>query len=155
MPWESPMHTVISTRPIMLVLALILSAGPACAKDKGKDWPKNKKTIEVVNLNLLSGIACDPPVPEDGNQCRVRNRITLLMQHIAAVGCPDLVTLQEIVTSKFVQLTATGDRVGPLNDIVALIEARLPILAAVCGFTYGVVFDPKARRPPIPGRGIG
>ena len=85
------MYPVISTRPIMLVLALalILSAGPAHAKDKEQDKPKNKKTIEVVNLNILSGIACDPPVPDDGNQCRVRNRITLLIQHIAAVGCPD------------------------------------------------------------------
>ena len=151
------MYTLISTRPIMLILALalILSAGPAYTGDKEEDKPKHKKTIEVVNLNLLSGIACDPPIPDDGNQCRVRNRITLLMQHIAAVGCPDLVTLQENVTSEFVQRTAMGDRVGPLNDIVALIEARLPILAAVCGFTYGVVFDPEARRPPMPGRGIG
>src|SRR5882724_9236714 len=119
------MYTVISTRPIMLVLALtlLLGAGPAHVRDKDNDKPKNKKTIEVVNLNILSGIACDPPVPDDGNQCRVRNRITLLMQHIAAAGCPDLVTLQENVTSEFVQRTATGEIVGPLNDTVALIEA--------------------------------
>src|SRR4030095_1578305 len=97
----------------------------------------------------LSGVACDPPAPDTGNQCRVRNRIALLMQHIAAAGCPDLVTLQENVTSAFVpQITDTGEIVvvGPLTDTVALIAARLPALAAVCGFPYQMVFDPEARR---------
>ena len=44
------MYTVILTRPIILVfaLALILSAGPARAKEM--DEPEDKKTIEVVNL---------------------------------------------------------------------------------------------------------
>jgi hypothetical protein len=148
---------MISTRPIMFVLALafILSASPAVAQEKENDKPNNKrKTIEVVNLNILNGIACDPLVPDDGDQCRVRARITLLMQHIAAAGCPDLVTLQENVTSKFVQRTAMGELVGPLTNTVALIEARLPVLAAACGFTYQVVFDSAARRPPELGRGI-
>jgi endonuclease/exonuclease/phosphatase family metal-dependent hydrolase len=157
LPWESPMYTGIPTRPIMFVLALalILSAGPA--RTEGKDEPEDKKTIEVVNLNILSGIACDPPVPDDGNQCRVRDRITLLIQHIAAAGCPDLVTLQENVTSEFTQrMTETGEIVivGPLKNTVTRIKKALPSLAAACGFTYGVVFDPMARRPPAPGRGI-
>ena len=56
---------------------------------------------------------------------------------------PRFVTLQENVTGEFVQRTATGEFVGPLNDTVALIEARLPALAAACGFTYRVVFDPE------------
>jgi endonuclease/exonuclease/phosphatase family metal-dependent hydrolase len=158
MPWERPMYTVISTRSIMLALALafILSAGPAHAKEE-QDEPEDKKTVEVVNLNILSGIACNPPFPDDGNQCRVRNRITLLLQHIAAAGCPDLVTLQENVTSEFVQqMTDTGKIVvvGPLDNTVTRIKKRLPFLAVACGFTYRVVFDPTARRPPTPGRGI-
>jgi endonuclease/exonuclease/phosphatase family metal-dependent hydrolase len=144
------MYTVILTWPIILVfaLALILSAGPARATEK--DESEDKQTIEVVNLNILSGIACDPPFPDDGNQCRVRDRITLLIQHIAAAGCPDLVTLQENVTNKFtLRMTDTGEIVvvGPLTNTVTQIKKALPSLAAVCGFTYGVVFDPTARRP--------
>jgi hypothetical protein len=131
-----------------------------------KDKPKNKKkAIEVVNLNILHGFACDPPFPGDGDQCRVHDRIDLLLQHIAAAGCPDLVTLQENVTREFVPRTATGDLAGPLEDTVALIEAGLPTLAAACGFTYEIVFDAAARRQPqptsigclepVPCRGIG
>lgn len=130
-----------------LALVALLCAGPALAKDKNRSG-----TIEVANLNILHGFACDPPMPGDGDQCRVRDRIDLLIAHIAAIGCPDLVTLQENVTSEIVQRTQT-EFVGPLDDTVALIEARLPALAARCGFTYRVVFDPAARRPPALGRG--
>jgi hypothetical protein len=49
---------------------------------------------------------------------------------IAAIGCPDLVTLQENVTSEIIQRSVT-EFVGPLDDTVALIEARLPALAAL------------------------
>src|SRR5262245_35711920 len=132
---------------VALALVVPICAGPALAKDKNRSG-----SVEVANLNILHGFACDPPIPGDGDQCRVRNRIDLLIDHIAAIGCPDLVTLQENVTSEIVQRTAT-EFVGPLDDTVALIEARLPALAARCGFTYRVVFDPAARRPPALGRG--
>jgi endonuclease/exonuclease/phosphatase family metal-dependent hydrolase len=114
--------------------------------------------LDVVNLNLLNGLTCTLPDPGDGHQCRVRDRIALLLQHIVAAGCPDLVTLQEHVTRAFVpQRTATGAfvLVGPLDDTVALLEAGLPALATACGFPYGVVFDPAARRGvPTLARGI-
>jgi endonuclease/exonuclease/phosphatase family metal-dependent hydrolase len=132
---------------VALTLAVLLCAGDASAKDRNRSG-----TIEVANLNILHGFNCDPPMPGDGDQCRVRNRIDLLIDHIAAIGCPDLVTLQENVTSETVQRTQT-EFVGPLDDTVALIQARLPALAARCGFTYRVVFDPVARRPPALGRG--
>jgi endonuclease/exonuclease/phosphatase family metal-dependent hydrolase len=128
---------------------LIISHLLECAD--AKDKPKNKKkTIEVVNLNILHGFACDPPFPGDGDQCRVRDRIKLLLKHIAAAGCPDLVTLQENVTRAFVPRTETLDLAGPLEDTVALIKAGLPELAAACGFTYKAVFDRDARRQPMP-----
>jgi endonuclease/exonuclease/phosphatase family metal-dependent hydrolase len=69
---------------------------------------------------------------------------------------PDIVTLQENVTDSFV-LRAIGEQVGPLEDTTALIKERLPLLGAICGFEYGVVFDPLAERPPQPrilGRGV-
>ena len=95
------------------------------------------RNVEVANLNLLHGFDCDPPVPGDGDQCRV----ALLLDHILDAGCPDVVTLQENVVNEFVQTSATETR-GPLESTVALIEAGLPSLAEACGFTYHVVFDP-------------
>src|SRR5438132_6832479 len=99
--------------------------------------------LTVVNLNLMHGMTCARPGSGDGQQCRVRDRIALLFQHLGAAGCPDLVTLEENVTRAFVpQRTATGafGIVGPLDDTVVHIEAGLSTLAAVCGLPYGVVF---------------
>lgn len=121
-------------------------------------WAAPLGALDVVNLNLLNGIACTRPGLGDGHQCRVHDRLALLLQHLVAAGCPELVTFQEAVTQAFVpQRTATGvfTLVGPLEDTVALLEARLPALAATCGFAYTVVFDPAARRGvPTLGRGI-
>jgi len=114
------------------------------------------RDITVANLNILHGFACDPPVPDDGDQCRVKDRIALLVEHLIAAGCPDIVTLQENVTERFVGLTPPVV-VGPLTNTVALIRKHLPVLAAACGFRYQVVFDPEgATRPPPAelGRGI-
>jgi hypothetical protein len=92
------MHMRFSTRSIALALCLVLFAGPE-ALAAGKR-PKNQRShIEVANLNILHGFACDPVEPGDGDQCRVRDRLDLLVQHSAAAGCPDLVTLQENVTA--------------------------------------------------------
>jgi endonuclease/exonuclease/phosphatase family metal-dependent hydrolase len=111
--------------------------------------------VTVVNLNILHGFACDPPVPADGDQCRVTDRIDLLVQHLAAADCPDVVTLQEHVTAEFVEL-GPGVMVGPLANTVALLAERMPRLQAACGFTYEIVFDPEgATTPPAAlGRGI-
>jgi endonuclease/exonuclease/phosphatase family metal-dependent hydrolase len=142
-------------------LALALS-GTAALADRDREGPGDREgrgdrgeRVTIANLNLLHGFACDPPEPADGDQCRVRDRIRLLFQHIAAAGCPDVVTLQENVTEEFVQVAA-GVFVGPLDDTVELIEARLPKLARRCGFRYHVVFDPEgATGPPAAtGRGI-
>lgn len=151
------MHTLIPTRPIAFALGLTLLLGTELTHADNK--PKNKKkNVEVVNLNILHGVDCDPPLPApppepEVRQCRVRDRIDLLVEHLIAAGCPDIVTLQENVTSEFVQRTPT-EVVGPLDDTTALIEERLPDLAEACGFTYHVVFDPEAMRPPTLGRGI-
>ena len=111
-------------------------------------------TVTVANLNILHGFACDPPAPGDGDQCRVEDRIDLLMQHLEAVGCPDLVTLQENVTEAFVPL-APPVQVGPLTNTVELITARLPALAEACTFPYQVVFDPEGATGPPAGQGRG
>ena len=117
--------------PILVVAGLlIVSHGWAYATPKDK--PRDKKqTIEVVNLNILHGFACDPPVPGDGDQCRVRDRIDLLVEHLIAAGCSDIVTLQENVTEPFVGL-APPVIIGPLDNTVTLIRDHLPYLGPVC-----------------------
>jgi len=113
------------------------------------------RDITAANLNILHGFACDLSVEGDGDQCRVRDRIDLLVEHIIAAGCPDIVTLQENVTEPFVAL-APPVVVGPLDNTVKLIRDRLPGLEGACGFLYEVVFDPEgATGPPAAlGRGI-
>jgi len=143
------------TRIILMVVGLLIASHVLAYADT-KDKPKNKKkTVEVVNLNLLHGFACDPPVPGDGDQCRVQDRIDLLVEHIITAGCPDIVTLQENVTEPFVGL-APPVVVGPLDNTVTLIRDRLPDLEVACGFLYEVVFDPEGvTGPPAAlGRGI-
>jgi endonuclease/exonuclease/phosphatase family metal-dependent hydrolase len=140
---------------IILTLAVLATAILVCGEEAlAKE--KDKKTVTVANINIFHGIPC--VAAGDETQCRLDERIDLLFKHLVATDCPDIVTLQEIVTREIVRITDTGDCVGPLDDTVALIEERLPSLAKACGFTYGVVFDPAARRQGSPtcepGRGI-
>jgi hypothetical protein len=125
---EAPMiHTkafLLNSGVVGLLLALTLAG---CDGD-------DEVAVTVANLNILHGFACDPPVPADGDQCRVADRIDLLVQHIAAADCPDVVTLQEHVTAEFVEL-GPGVMIGPLANTVALLEERLPRLQEACGFT--------------------
>ena len=100
-----------ATDLLILALALILSC-PAYTGDKEEDKPKHKKTIAVSTSASSVASRAILPIPDDGNQCRVRNRITLLMQHIAAVLCPDLITLQENVTSSSVPADGHGGSRG-------------------------------------------
>ena len=94
-------------------------------------------SVTVVNLNVLHGFDCDSP-ETDTQQCRVRERIALLADYLMAEQCPDLVTLQEVINSDFAP-TAQGQ---PVESILALIEAQLPKLEAVCGFNYRIVYKP-------------
>jgi endonuclease/exonuclease/phosphatase family metal-dependent hydrolase len=119
--------------------ALIAVGGCSDGNDKNVSTPA--ATVTLANLNILHGFDCDPPAPADGDQCRVRERLALLTEHLLAQGCPDLVTLQEIVNKDFV-LNGSAQQVGPLDSIVALIEAQLPTLAAGCGFTYEIIYEP-------------
>ena len=136
------------------VLCTVMCIGVVQAR--GRVPVRLDRDITVANLNILHGFACDPPVPDDGDQCRVKDRMALLVEHIMAAGCPDIVTLQENVTVRFVELVPPVV-VGPLTNTVALIRKHLPVLAAACGFRYKVVFDPEGVTRPPPaelGRGI-
>ena len=95
----------------------------------------------LANLNILHGFDCDQPVPGDGNQCRVRERVKLLTQHLVEQACPDVVTLQEIVNLEYL-LRSPTEQVGPLDSVVDLIAGELTSLEAQCGFRYQIIYQP-------------
>lgn len=74
--------------------------------------------LTVANLNLLHGLGC----PDDF--CRLEDRVDLFYQWVAASGCPDLVTVQEVI------------------DVPAV--STLPFLQAqnetVCPFAYEILY---------------
>ncbi len=75
--------------------------------------------ITLANLNLVHGLFCPP----DSDNCRLPDRVDLMMEFVRASGCPDVVTLQEIWPPS-----------------VALIEARA---GDVCPFPYEVILGPQ------------
>jgi len=75
-----------------------------------------KTDVTVADLNILHGIFCPPA----SVNCRYADRLDLLFQWIAARGCPDVVTLQEVYSVEEPQ-----------------IEARLP---GPCPFPYYPVY---------------
>jgi endonuclease/exonuclease/phosphatase family metal-dependent hydrolase len=124
--------------PAALILSTLLTTG-GCS-DSSDNTPAARATppVTLANLNILHGFDCDLPPPGDANQCRVSERVALLREHLIAQGCPDLVTLQEVINA---ELAPTAQR-QPVESIISLIEAELPNLAAVCGFTYQMVYNP-------------
>lgn len=51
-----------------------------------------KNDVTVANLNVLHGVNCDLAT----RFCRLNDRSILLFQWVAASGCPDVVTFQEV-----------------------------------------------------------
>jgi len=77
-----------------------------------------KTDLTVATLNVLHGLFCPAP----SASCRLAERVDLLFQWIAARGCPDVVTLQEV------------------SSIVAgLVPAHL---ATACPFPYQSIYQP-------------
>ena len=68
-------------------------AGSFRAKDAPAPAACADDDLTVANLNLLHGLFCTP------STCRAADRVSLLYDWIADSGCPDVVTLQEIVPS--------------------------------------------------------
>ncbi len=129
------MHRYRTIVAITVYLGLALSAHAASL------WRNHVNEVEIANLNLLHGFDCDPVAPGEGDQCRLAERVDLLVEHLFDVGCPDIVTLQEIVDREFVT-RGLGESVGPLDSARELIEAQLGSLAEVCGFSYALLYQP-------------
>jgi len=79
---------------ILLALAVLTTAILVCGEE-ALAHEKDKKTVTVANLNIFHGIPC--AATGDKTQCRLAERIDLLFKHLAALGCPDIVTLQEVL----------------------------------------------------------
>ena len=124
-----------ATTCLSIILLPVIIALGGC--DNNGSHATSNTSVTLVNLNLLHGFDCDSP-DTDTQQCRIRERIALLAEHLIAEGCPDLVTLQEVINSDFAP-TSQGQ---PVESILALIVAELPNLAAACGFDYRIVYEP-------------
>ncbi|HEX6131057.1 MAG TPA: endonuclease/exonuclease/phosphatase family protein [Actinomycetota bacterium] len=77
------------------------------------------RDVTVANLNVLHGFGC-------AGQCRLPERIDLLADWIALRGCPDVVTLQEVISIDLVEFS-----------IPELVEERV---LDVCPHPYEMVF---------------
>jgi endonuclease/exonuclease/phosphatase family metal-dependent hydrolase len=73
--------------------------------------------ITVANINILHGLFC-------ATGCRLEDRIELLFQWIAASGCPDVVTLQEVIDA-------------PTISTIPFLEAQHE---TVCPFPYEIFY---------------
>lgn len=126
---------------VLMTVAVVVCLGFALSTHAASLWRNRVNEVEIANLNLLHGFDCDPVAPGEGDQCRLADRVNLLFEHLADVGCPDIVTLQEIVDREFVT-RGLGESVGPLDSAKALIEAKLEPFAEVCGFQYELLYMP-------------
>jgi endonuclease/exonuclease/phosphatase family metal-dependent hydrolase len=117
----------------------------------GRHEKKEVEEVEIANLNLLHGVDCDPafdpdfPDVDEGDQCRLADRVELLFEHLVDIGCPDIVTLQEIVNRDFVPRRlpdGTVEMVGPLDSSLTLIEKQVQLQAQACGFQYHLLYLP-------------
>ena len=64
--------------------------------DGGGDGALADSDITAATLNILHGIACPAPT----EQCRALDRLDLFVEWIESIGCPDVVTTQEIVAAR-------------------------------------------------------
>ena len=126
----------------VLVIALLASGDVALANEQ------HKQTVTIVNLNVFHGIDC---VPARGEQCRLADRLALLFARLAALGCPDIVTLQEVLDLTTVEtLTPDGQLITLTNltSALALIQTTLTPLSQVCGFEYSFLYAADLVTPP-------
>ena len=111
----------------ILVTALLVAGDVALAAEQ------RAKTVTVVNLNVFHGIDC---VPVRGEQCRLADRLALLFARLTALGCPDIVTFQEVLDRTTVEtLTPDGQllTLTNLTSVLALMQTTLPPLSPYGG----------------------
>ena len=119
-----------SKRIPALVVAMAL-ATTACGESSSNTAEPD---VTLANLNLVHGIFCPP----ESDNCRLPDRVDLMMEFIRASGCPDVVTLQEIwrpsleliepaaaEVCPFPYATVQGERLNQVDDETVL--SRYPV----------------------------
>jgi endonuclease/exonuclease/phosphatase family metal-dependent hydrolase len=105
---------------ILWGLAVLMPAILACG-EAALAWEKDEKTVTVANLNIFHGIPC--AAAGDKTQCRLAERIDLLFKHLAALGCPDIVTLQEVLDrDNVLSLDPTTGSPGVIRDLTSALR---------------------------------
>lgn len=97
------MH-VPGRRLLVIALALVITA---CGDDDD-GGAAAQPDLTVVSLNILNGIRC----PIETAQCRLQDRVDLFFQWVAKAGCPDFVTVQEVLGDRVVELIDEGAAVA-------------------------------------------
>jgi hypothetical protein len=85
----------------------------------------------VVDLNMLHGLSLDGDCPPQTDSCQAAARLDILWDQIEAIGCPDVVTLQEVGPA---QIELLPQRVGDLCDgeyEIASTWVGLPVEVAI------------------------
>jgi endonuclease/exonuclease/phosphatase family metal-dependent hydrolase len=85
---------------ILRLLAVCLTLLAACGDDNdrgGMAAPTPTAVPEedftLATLNILHGLTC----PAESANCRMLDRVALFFQWIVSIGCPDVVTVQEVL----------------------------------------------------------
>jgi endonuclease/exonuclease/phosphatase family metal-dependent hydrolase len=90
-------------RLLAITLALLLAA---CGEDD--DDAAAGPDLTVASLNILNGIRCPPGTV----QCRLADRVELFFRWVALAGCPDVVTVQEVLGPRLAELIDEGAAVA-------------------------------------------
>ncbi len=114
--WPCPLTAVAQRLPATVVLGsgsthfCAAFGGPAQTNAAGRLFVRGapapatcpEHDLTVADLNVLHGLFC----PAGTASCRAADRFALLFAWLAAAGCPDLVTLQEMWVTNVPLLTA-------------------------------------------------
>jgi hypothetical protein len=101
------------THLLAVALALVIAA---CGDDHEAAL---RPGVTVASLNILNGLRC----PAESLQCRLEDRVDLFFRWVGAAGCPDVVTVQEVLGVRVAELIEEG-------------------AAVACAFPYLRVSDP-------------
>jgi endonuclease/exonuclease/phosphatase family metal-dependent hydrolase len=88
----------------LLAIALTLLTVACGDDDDGDGIAAAGPDLTVASVNILNGLRCPPETA----QCRLQERVGLFYQWVAMEGCPDVVTVQEVLGNTVAELIAAG-----------------------------------------------
>lgn len=140
-------------RPISKVLRSLTLAGvlglAACGSDdcRAPATATGEPDVTAAQLNFLHGLT-GTGCQQTAN-CRLADRADLLFEWIAASGCPDVVTLQEVWRESFPLITARLGRGCPFTYVGAVASEPVGVDDEMVLSRYPVLLVEK--QPLVPG----